>query len=577
MTLEQTGPPRSKDNTVAREAGDCQDVDGTLESITGRRTAHGTAAEGLARLIKSNPALYRTAVALLLVLASALYLKQFGNYQVGMEWDDAQYVQLAQSIALGRPYVVDTGSGVILPTRYPFGFPLILAPVYALSNGNFEALKSVSLVFTLASVVLILVGWEYLGLPSRWFGLATAALYALSPQVTAMSREVMSEPAFTFFVLLGLIITISVSLDQHTDLVKCIGLGIIWLLASNVRIIGFAFVAASVLYLLLRRKWSTLALSVLGFAITLTSIISLTSLHWSDTYNVRIYLDELTGKRILEQNGVATGLIPRAWQGLVDYQSYLRDSLVPFVGSSSIQSALSRFGLAPVLGMVSGFVFILLVIGYVDNLRRRSALPALGFVAFYGIVTIAWSYRGERFLFGILPFLFGYLLIAGNQLLKVVMPKMGRVMRGLIPFLGVGAVILFIGLQFAASMRTESWVGHTRNFEIGASWIRENTPPDAFVVAEHNEIIHLYAGRATGPLPDTTVSLVSSLPSHRSVYLLVAPEIEWSPTGALRYTERTQLFREALKTGVLPADLVYDNEPAMVMVYRLRPVMDTAH
>ncbi len=136
--------------------------------------------------------------------ACALYLWRFDSFQVGTYMDDAQYVVLAESLAQGAQYGLVNQPSEVLPTRYPFGWPLLLSPIYALFGGDFQPLKMVSLLLTLGGVVVVALGWRQLGLLSPWIGIASAGLFAFSPLVVGHARMVMSEPAFLFVVLLAL-------------------------------------------------------------------------------------------------------------------------------------------------------------------------------------------------------------------------------------------------------------------------------------------------------------------------------------------------------------------------------------
>ncbi len=59
--------------------------------------------------------------------------------------DDAKYIVLSKSIVEGRHYGLINPPSQVEATRYPFGWPLILAPTYASFNGAFLPLKIVSL------------------------------------------------------------------------------------------------------------------------------------------------------------------------------------------------------------------------------------------------------------------------------------------------------------------------------------------------------------------------------------------------------------------------------------------------
>jgi hypothetical protein len=64
-----------------------------------------------------------------LALGVFLSLRDYQSYQVGFYQDDASYAVLTESLVRGPAYGYINEPGYPGPTRYPFGFPLILAPV----------------------------------------------------------------------------------------------------------------------------------------------------------------------------------------------------------------------------------------------------------------------------------------------------------------------------------------------------------------------------------------------------------------------------------------------------------------
>ena len=69
--------------------------------------------------------------------------------------DNASYIFLAESILdLSSPYADNITPGEVKPhTQYPFGYPLILAPVVAVFGRNVVALKALSLLMIALCVV----------------------------------------------------------------------------------------------------------------------------------------------------------------------------------------------------------------------------------------------------------------------------------------------------------------------------------------------------------------------------------------------------------------------------------------
>ena len=506
-----------------------------------------------------------------ILLSATIYLLQYNYYQVGVEWDDAQYVQLAQSLSQGRPYVVDTRFGTVLPTRYPFGFPLLLAPVYSIFHGNFQYLKALSFLATLASIGVIGWGWKYLGVSRPWLGIAVAAMYGVSPLGSTMSREVMSEPTFLFFVLIGLILVEKVANREGRGILNSVGLGLVWLFASHVRTIGIDLVACSMLYLVHKKRWGMLLPSIGAFLFGLFLIVDFTSLTWNDAFNVQWYLGEFSNVGAWKLARSPLNLIPRGIEGINAYLYYLTDSLTPFGTNPSLVNWLEAHGLSFIPEVIQLTVVTVITTGFIKNVSQKKVLSVHLFVATYSLVTLWWPFRDDRFLYGVLPFLFMYLLegLAEAVRLGRLLLRRWPINSNVTSLLNLSGTTLLIVMLAISTARVKNWVNHERDLTVGTSWIRTNSPPDSLVVSEHNDVIYLYANRATSWLPDDTDSLASTISSHREVYLLLAPELEWSEAGTLRYSNRTQAYLQALGSGALSGQLVFSDESGMVKVYQL--------
>lgn len=522
------------------------------------------------QITKTNS--YRAVIAFLLMAASAVYLIQFNYYQVGSEVDDAQYVQLAQAIAQGHPYLLTTGPLRSWETRYPFGYPLILAPVYALFNGDFQPLKMVSLFFTLGNIFLVAIGWKHLGFPNREIGLVVAALYGLSQLAVRMSRMIMTEPAFTFFVLLGLILTFRLGQERQTSKAVSLGLGIVWMFAAYTRTIGIAMILASAAFLLWKRRTAALSISLSGLLLAIVAVLAFTSLEFKDVFNTAEYMNQFTHPSEFQRVGVATPLIQRAGQGILEYvHIHLRDSLVPVIGRPAVQNFLDRFGIGYLNWLFSISIFGLVAAGFVINLKQ-GILPAHIYVILFAAIISVWPWRGSRFLYGILPFLFFYLLAGGATLLRWLMNSFNN--RTLIhrssSVFAIGFIVILLSGHLISIMREESWTYHMRDLRIGATWIQNNTSPDSVIVAEYNDLVYLYARRATVEFVSNLSELDGLLLQHRPVYLMIAPRVDWSSDGELEMSANTQRILKQLDGSSLRHTLVFENDQAKVMIYFLK-------
>lgn len=223
-----------------------------------------------------------TAWLILLALITFLSLRGWGTFQVGVYQDDAVYVVLARSIAFGDQYGLINEPGFPRPSKFPFAFPLALAPVVHAFPDDPLACTLVSLAATLLNVTLLFWGWPLLGPgTSRWWGLGAAWLYGVTPRVIGQTRIVLSEPLFTFFVLLALVL-VEARL-RHTSGRRSLSvvLGIVLMLALFTRWVGVV-VGMAVLVRLALADWSQFprrCATIIGSAVgALALVLLLTSI-----------------------------------------------------------------------------------------------------------------------------------------------------------------------------------------------------------------------------------------------------------------------------------------------------------
>ncbi|MEW5930752.1 MAG: glycosyltransferase family 39 protein, partial [Gemmatimonadota bacterium] len=144
-------------------------------------------------------------LALLLGLVHLAMLGDGPGPTYGDDW--ALYLLHARSLVEGRPYA-DTGflpsplNPWFSPQRYPPGFPLLLAPVYAVAGLDFRALKGV-VVLGLAGTLLLLAHLARRELPGP-AAPAVVLLAGLHPFVWTFRDDLLPDLPFTFFCMLAL-------------------------------------------------------------------------------------------------------------------------------------------------------------------------------------------------------------------------------------------------------------------------------------------------------------------------------------------------------------------------------------
>jgi hypothetical protein len=504
---------------------------------------------------------------LLLIVAAALSLWKFNHFQVGTYMDDAQYIVLAESIVEGEDYGLIYPPQQILSTRFPVGWPLILSPFYKLFDGNIQSLKAASFLFTLANTLLIVVGWRLLGFLKRSVALLVAALYAVSPLVVGHAGMVMSEPAFLFFVLLGIMLAVRLSLSTRGSAYIALLLGVTWVFSTYVRTIGLTLVLATMFYLIWKRKWSTIVLASISSGLTLLIIISFTTIDGHDLINIVEYASQFEDPSSWGQKDVAIEVLPRIGQGIIIYfDSILRDTLIPFIGDPTSQTILNRVSLGFLPMLTSVFVFLLVSIGYAASVKRNWNHPVHLYVLAYIAVTIVWPWRGERFLYGVLPFLFGY-LIGGVRVILDAVARQSRLKMQWAADLGWFLLLLLLLAQIVRTAIIDDSLNHVPDLEVGTRWIRENTLMEAIVAAEQPAITHLFTQRSTIPLPHDT-DAIQELVDQDVIYLLIAPELQWGD-GQIALSERSESLLADIRISDTHFSLVFEDPKAKVRIYRV--------
>ena len=202
----------------------------------------------------------RTLVAAALVAGvSAVYVLRL-DAAAGLFVDDAWYIVLAKSLVQGDGFrLISSATTPILPA-FPPGFPMLLAPVLAVTPNfpdNVFALKAVSIVATFGVAVA-----TYLHLVRHRFvptlvATVVALITALMPAFVFLATStVMAEAAFTLGQLCVVLSVERAARAPAQDATRgAIAGGVIAGVTLLVRLAGIAGVVASALYLWHRRGW----------------------------------------------------------------------------------------------------------------------------------------------------------------------------------------------------------------------------------------------------------------------------------------------------------------------------------
>ncbi|MXX71446.1 MAG: hypothetical protein F4106_05220, partial [Gemmatimonadetes bacterium] len=460
--------------------------------------------------------------------------------------DSVTYVLLAES-------VLEAGDGYSLSlepgppeahTKYPPGFPILLAPLVAAFGRNFVVLKLMSMAFTAGAVLVFCVYARRGRDPVPWLCLALA--FAVSPGVIDYSRWMLSEAPFLFFTLAALWLLRE---DEETDAIGTT----FWLaLAASIagfymRSIGALLLAGASLSYLLRREWRKFVVhGVVGAGLTIPWLVRNQLVTGSTTP----YLEEFLLENVyapeagqLDFAGMVGRFVTNGWL----YAT--RELPRTLVGSDS--------GWSGNLLVVSIAVAVCLMalVGLVRGLRGRPNAAGLYLIlTCAAIMLFQTSVNDVRYLVPLIPLILVYGAEGAGALSRRVARLGGRVAgltararhlpacaMGLLAALALGAHAARIpgNLEMIATYNAgDRYAGYAsawRNFFEAARWIEENTPPDAVVTVRKPRLFNAVADRRVrlypystnadsvlGVVGETDLVLIDALFPTTRMYLLPA-------------------------------------------------------
>ncbi len=388
----------------------------------------------------------------------------------GHEWGDdfASYIMQAESILNGRTqefvernsFTIFESSNQIGPVAYPWGYPLILTPVYAIKGNNPLALKLPGLFFYAGFIVCL-----YLLMKTRLTqteSLLVTPLFAFNPLLLGFLDQIASDIPFLFFSTLALLLMIW---DEKRITCKYVAL-------------GCAIACA--------------------FFIRTTGILLLASFFILQIINVS---DNKTNRGIFKQS-LRNILVLGASFGFL----WLIYALLFPGGGESYFAQYQGFHIKTALGHVTGYfqifsrffgeqvIWKILYYGFVAFFliglwhRQREDVLLIIFFALWMVVLITWpSWQGARFIFPLLP-IFIYFTFQGVNFFLGKLPEK-YAQTGRWGFHGFWLLIAIIFL-FNSSLNAYSNLKNDRTINGPYDsysrevyrYIEESTPADSVVI-----------------------------------------------------------------------------------------------
>ena len=422
--------------------------------------------------------------------------------------DSSHYVLLAESLLrAGDGYSDTMAPGDPVPhTKYPPGYPLLLAPLLAIFGRDIVLLKLLSVALTVAStLVYAALARERAG-ETRWLPVGLA--FAVSPVVIDYSHWLLSEAAFLLCTLVALLFAERARREEGLR-GPYFWLAVVAIAAAYwVRSIGAALVVAGTLYYAASRRWrQCLAYSALGAALTLPWFVRGQVLAGTGSP----YLEQFLLKSVYEPEAGyhdLAGMIGRFFANVGIYSA--REMPRVLAGSDSAWAATE-----PMKALAVGLCVIVLL-GFVHVVRSRPGLSETYFaLSLLAILLFEEVVSDVRYLMPLVPLLLLYadegLTRLAGRLGRVGGPRaLASVAMVLIALVGATSQLvrapanLDMVRRYALGDPFAGYLPNWRSFFLAADWVAANTPPDAAVTVRKPRLFNLRTDRRVVEYPFST-------------------------------------------------------------------------
>ncbi len=400
--------------------------------------------------------------------------------------DNAEFMILGKALAGGYGYRYINHPQLRPATKYPPGFPIMLAGWIKLFSEKIVAMKAL-IVITFALSILVSFFIANLFLERKMALVATLSI-ATSWVVVSYSYQILSDVPYTLFSLAGLLFL----LRADDSLKALIGGGLsIW--AYLVRTVGASLVITGIILLVLRKRKKE-AIVVLACFVAITALWAWRNyiLTGEGSRYVRLLLE---AQPMNPSAGHVTfgSLARRVWINLRDYVSiFLPANLLPtlVVGSAKGGGPITRFvGLLIMAGVVVGMVSL-----------RRKARCIVAYVLLYFGVYLVWPeiWRTERFMLPIAPLIAIFFFSGLKRILGYFAVKR-RIVTAVCIVLVISNFISLVGFMKRETGYPPGWYNYLQI----ALWVRENTPEDSLVICRKPFLFYVFSYRKTIGYPYT--------------------------------------------------------------------------
>ncbi len=468
------------------------------------------------------------------------------------DWGDdfAQYIHQAGNIIQGIPQS-ETGfifsqENYIGPQAYPVGFPLLLAPVYALAGNNMLAFTTfISLIYIALGLLLVVFYRQHFS----WItALVMTIIFLYNPQMIIFKREVMSDIPFTALLVLNFILYLKLKSGNFKQIILLAAVTGFMLVVRPAGIVFVAAIAMDQLFNVIRRK-STLKNNIVPAAI----FIFLPVLIYFAINSVIFKIPSGGSVRdymLFYYSGDFIRIIP---ENLAHHIEVFRYLYVPQAG------ILNGFSL--LLGSV---MVVMTLLGFVKRMLKGPEVLEWFFI-FYVLMLLVFPNNDSAFRLMVpLGFIFLFYAVAG---LKSVQLLYGISAGKKAVVTGVAILLLFMpGLVSIARSGYKTLEGPQQESSIEAfTYISKNIAPESVVVFAKPRALALYGGcrSMADPFTKDPTLIHRQVTDAKASYLLIHNKLTGEPMKRYSRVMQPRLTK------------LWENKE--FVLYRINPVNPSAH
>ncbi len=499
---------------------------------------------------------------ILIIAAGLLILCTLDN---GQDWggDFASYILQAKGLVEANPsqfveanrFTIEQTTHTLAPVAYPWGYPAMLAPVYAAFGQDIVALKSVCVVCYLAMLIFIAVAFRK-NHPGVWL-LCLVGLFAVNPTLILFLNKINSDIPFMLVSTLCVLLIGRFAVHRRrftSPVVDGIGLGLLIAFAFSIRTNGILLLA------------TLLFTQIFSLCYTPNS-------QASDTRKQSLWLHTLPYIAFFAAMLLIEALLP---SGESSHMDYLR-----LITPGGIKYHVTYYGFLPkdfYAGVPYPFAIYLLTLPLaIFGIARRYKRDY--YIVVYLVLTyllyVTWPVtQALRFLFPILPFYLSFVL-SGLQALQDYLGSNGGRLRRALPVLPVLFVLACFSIQSAGNARDNlardrhTLVGpYTEPAQEMFAFVRASTDPDSVLIFFKPRVLRMMTGRKAYSANNLDESNLADY------VILAAEDNKWQvhPDQAARYLAHGRIAKVYSNSGfdiyrILPATAgaeSHANDPATV-------------